>query len=210
MERTADIAARLTGDGYAADPLPFDVADEGAAVASFARIEQRFKKLDILVANVGMRLREPLDRISTADFQRMLAVNVASTFALTKLAAGLMAPQRYGRIIMVTSLAGILGRAGDAAYIASKAGMTGMMRAFACEFGPMGITCNAIAPGPFETESNIAIPPERKDWVRRRVPLQRPGNPPEIAGPAVFLASDAASYVNGHVLTVDGGYSIAF
>jgi len=87
--------------------------------------------------------------------------------------------------------------------------MTGLMKAFAAEYGGAGVTCNAIAPGPFDTESNHGITEERIERVRARTPIGRRGNPPEIAGPAVFLASEAASYVNAHILTVDGGYSIA-
>jgi gluconate 5-dehydrogenase len=102
----------------------------------------------------------------------------------------------------------MLGGKNDAAYIAAKAGLTGLMKAFACEYAEAGITCNAIAPGPFETESNIGITEERMERVLRRVPMRRRGKPYEIAGPAVFLASDAASYVNGHMLIVDAGYSM--
>ena len=139
----------------------------------------------------------------------MLAVDLTAAFTIGKLAGTLMVPKTYGRIIFVTSVAGTLGYRGDAAYIAAKAGLTGLMKAFAAEYGASGITCNAIAPGPFDTESNHDIPEERIARVRARTPLGRRGNPPEIAGPAVFLASEAASYVNAHVLTVDGGYSVA-
>ena len=196
-------------EGGSAEALPFDVADEPASHAAFDDIERRFGKLDIFVHNVGMRRRAPLEEISTAVFDHMLAVDLTPAFTLTKRAGALMTRAGYGRIIFVTSIAGTLGGRNDAAYIAAKAGLTGLMRAFAAEYGAAGITCNAIAPGPFATESNIDSPPERIERVRTRVPSGRRGNPPEIAGPAVFLASEAASYVNAHVLTVDGGYSIA-
>jgi gluconate 5-dehydrogenase len=104
-----------------------------------------------LLDRVGMRLRAPLDRISTADFNHILAVDLTAAFTLTKRAGALMVANGYGRIVFVTSISGTLGSRNDAAYIAAKAGLTGLMRAFACEFGAAGVTCNAIAPGPFAT-----------------------------------------------------------
>ncbi len=208
-ERTATVAAEIAGEGGSAEACPFDIADENAAETAFAEIARRHGRLDIYVENVGARFRAPLDKITAADFQRMLAVDLTAAFTTTKLAAALMIPQGKGRIIYVTSIAGMFGSRGDAAYNAAKAGLTGLMKSFACEYGGAGITCNAIAPGPFATESNIGITEERMERVRQRVPLKRRGDPPEIAGPAVFLASDAASYVNGHVLVVDGGYTVS-
>src|SRR5258708_27681806 len=113
---------------------------------------------------------------------------------------------------MVPSLAGPLGRPTGAAYIAAKGGLAGFVRALAVEYGPQGITTNAIAPGYFATETNAAMVDDSEvdEFVKHRIPLQRWGEPKEIAGAAVFLASDAASYVNGHVLTVDGGLSASF
>ena len=209
-ERCAEVAASLVGRGLKAEPLPFDISDETAARGAVESVDTRLGRLDILVQNVGARLRTPLDEISTAAFQQMLTENVGTSFMLTKLAAAPMVARGWGRIIMLTSLGGTLARAGDAAYISAKAGLTGLMRAFACEFGPKGVTCNAIAPGPFATESNTPMPQIFIDRINARVPLGRIGEPNEIAGPAVFLASEASSYVNGQVLTVDGGYSIAF
>lgn len=208
-DRTAPVAEGICADGYCADPLPFDVADQAAADRAFDQIEQRFGRLDIFVFNVAMRLRLPLARISTEDFQHMLAVDLTSAYTLGKRAGALMSKAGWGRIIFITSIAGELANRNDAAYIAAKAGLTGLMRAFAFEFGSAGVTCNAIAPGAFATESNVDIPVERLERVRRRTPVGRRGYPHEIAGPAVFLASEEAAYVNGHVLTVDGGYSIA-
>jgi gluconate 5-dehydrogenase len=208
-ERTAEVVARIRAEGFSAEPLPFDVADRDASDRAFDRIAERFGKLDIFVFNVAMRMRLPLDRIATEDFQRMLDIDLTAAFTLTKRAGALMTANGYGRIIFVTTIAGTLANRNDAAYIAAKAGLTGLMRAFAFEFGAAGVTCNAIAPGTFATESNAEIPAERLERVRQRVPAGRRGHPPEIAGPAVFLASEAASYVNAHVLTVDGGYSVA-
>ncbi|HTJ65486.1 MAG TPA: SDR family oxidoreductase [Alphaproteobacteria bacterium] len=208
-ERTDAVAERIQGEGLSAEALPFDVADGAAAHAAFDDIAARFGRLDIFVHNVGERFRAPLDRISTADFAHILDVDLTAAFTLTKRAGALMVANNYGRIIFVTSIAGTLANRGDAAYIAAKAGLTGLMRAFATEYGAAGVTCNAIAPGPFATESNADVPEERIERVRQRTAIGRRGNPSEIAGPAVFLASEAASYVNAHVLTVDAGYSVA-
>jgi gluconate 5-dehydrogenase len=205
-------AERIRANGGIASPLPFDIADEDAVADAFERIGSAFSGLDILVSNVGVRHRFPLAEITTEDFYRVLEVNLVAAFHLAKAAVALMTPRGRGRIIMVTSIAGPLGRANDAAYTAAKGGLAGFVRALAVEFGPQGITTNAIAPGYFATETNAAMvdDPEVEDFVKRRIPLQRWGEPREIAGAAVFLASDAASYVNGHVLTVDGGLSASF
>ncbi|HLJ21408.1 MAG TPA: SDR family oxidoreductase [Stellaceae bacterium] len=211
-ERLESAAERIQGQGGTASPLPFDIADPDAVAAAFEGIGAAFSSLDILVSNVGIRHRFPLADISSDDLHHVLEVNLVSAFHLAKAAVGLMIPRGRGRIIMVTSIAGPLGRANDAAYIAAKGGLAGFVRALAVEFGPHGITTNAIAPGYFATETNAAMvdDPEVEAFVKRRIPLQRWGEPKEIAGAAVFLASDAASYVNGHVLTVDGGLSASF
>ncbi|MGO8916731.1 MAG: SDR family oxidoreductase, partial [Stellaceae bacterium] len=169
-------------------------------------------RLDILVSNVGLRNRRFIDQLSLDDMREMLEVNLAAPFGLAKAAAALMLPRRWGRIIMVTSVAGPLSRAGDAAYTAAKGGLAALTRALAAEYGPHGITANAIAPGFFATETNAerVADPKFLAFVELRVPLRRWGQPQEIGGAAVFLASNEASYVNGHVLTVDGGFSSSF
>lgn len=212
VERLDAAAGRIRASGGAAAPLPFDIADPAAVARAFADIEAGFGGLDILVSNVGIRHRFPLAEITTEDFHRVLDVNLVASFHLAKSAVGLLLPRGRGRIIIVTSIAGPLGRANDAAYIAAKGGLAGFVRALAVEFGPRGITTNAIAPGYFATETNAAMvdDPEVEAFVKRRIPLQRWGEPKEIAGAALFLASDAASYVNGHILTVDGGLSASF
>lgn len=209
LDAAADRVRRIGGTAW---PLPFDIADPDAVARAFERIEVMFGGLDVLVNNVGVRHRHPLPKITPEDLHRVLEVNLVAAFHLAKAAVALMIPRGRGRIIMVTSIAGPLGRANDAAYIAAKGGLAGFVRALAVEFGPRGITANAIAPGYFATETNAAMvdDPETETFVRRRIPLQRWGEPKEITGAALFLASDAASYVNGHVLTVDGGLSASF
>ena len=210
--RLEAVRTQIQENGGSASALPFDIADPGAIAAAFERIGATFGGLDVLVSNVGIRHRVSLAEITAEDFHRVLEVNLVAAFHLAKAAVALMVPRGRGRIIVVTSIAGPLGRANDAAYIAAKGGLASFVRALAVEFGPQGITANAIAPGYFATETNAAMVdhPEVEEFVRKRIPLRRWGEPREIAGAAVFLASDATSYVNGHVLTVDGGLSASF
>lgn len=210
--RLESAADRIKQAGGEASILVFDIANAEAGAAAFRRIAEDFEALDILVSNVGIRHRLPLREITPEDFRRVLDVNLTAAFQLAREAVAMMVPRGQGRIVFVTSIAGPLGRANDAAYIAAKGGLAAFARALAVEFGPHGITTNAIAPGYFATETNAGMvaDPKVEKFVKRRIPLQRWGTPREIAGAAVFLASDAASYVNGHVLTVDGGLSAAF
>ena len=184
----------------------FDVTDEGRAEKAVNRIVSETGRLDILVNNVGVRMREPLANIGSAQLHQMLDVDLVSAFALAKLAAPFMAMGGYGRIINMSSIAAERGRAGDAAYIIVKGAMNAMTRSLAAEFGPLGITCNAIMPGGFLTKGNENLDtPAMREMFRTRMPLGRAGIPHEIAGPAVFLASAAASYMTGVCMAVDGG-----
>jgi len=191
-------------------PAPFDVTDEAAASEGVARFTEA-GGLDILVNNVGMRDRRRVEDFSKAAFTEHLAHNLAAPFHLCRLAAESMRTRGTGAIINITSIAGPIAR-GDVAYTAAKGGLAALTRALAAELGPQGIRVNAVAPGYFATEANAQMieDPGVAEWLAKRTSLGRWGRPEEIAGAAVFLASDAASYITGETITVDGGYSAHF
>jgi len=211
-EGAAAAAERIVREGGQAQPLAFDVAEEAAGRAALEQAAKAAGRLDILVNNVGMRLRRRIDEIDAPALREMLDVDLVAPFLLSKAAAELMKPNGSGRLIMISSVQGLLARRGDAAYITAKGGMIAMARALAAEYGAFGVTCNTIAPGSFATETNaeIVATPEGQALARRRTFLRRYGEPHEIAGAAVFLASDAAAYITGAMIPVDGGWSAAF
>ena len=195
--------------GPNARALPFDIGDDQASAAAFARLAE--DGLDIIVNNVGQRDRRPLGQLRRADMAAMLSTNLVAPFDLARRAAPLMQAREYGRIINITSIAADIAR-GDVLYTASKGGLAALTRALAAELGATGITVNAVAPGYFATEANgeMTADPGIARHLARRTSLGRWGEPGEIAGAVAFLAAPEASYITGHTLAVDGGYLTHF
>jgi gluconate 5-dehydrogenase len=205
-------AAALTGAGLRAETARFDVTDEAAATAAIRDVVARHGRLDVFVGNAGIQHRRPLLEFATADWLRVIETNLTAQFVLAREAARPMVARGAGRIIFTGSIAGPrVARPTVSAYAAAKGGLDALTRALAVELGPKGITCNAIAPGFFATEMNAPLVADAAftAWIAGRTPLGRWGELAEIGGAAVFLASDAASYVNGHTLYVDGGMTVA-
>ncbi|WP_219822618.1 SDR family oxidoreductase [Sphingomonas montanisoli] len=202
--RLAEVRDRLAGEGLAVGIAPFDVLDRDAGVAAVDKIVATDGRLDILINNAGPRLRRSIDDIDADGFAMMMDAHVAAPFRLARAAAESMKPGGWGRIVMLSSAAAVRGAKGDAAYTAAKGGVTALTRALAAEYGSFGITCNALIPGRFQTESN-ANSTRGAGGV-----LGRSGDPDEIAGAAIFLCSPAASFVTASTVTVDGGVSNCF
>jgi gluconate 5-dehydrogenase len=205
--RLKERVAELSAAGFAAGALSFDMADRAAMAAEIARAPA----IDILIHNVGERDRRSFHDIDHDAFARLIDVDLVAAHALVKLLVPGMIERKWGRLIMVSSIVADLAIPNASSYATAKAGLASMARAMAAEFGATGVTSNALAPGFFATETNermIASP--NGEHHRARSPAKRWANPSEIAGAAIFLASPAASYVNGHTLIVDGGVSATY
>ena len=212
VERLNAATAQLRDEGIDAVALPFDLADSPACIAAIRQVCDTDGRLDILVNNAGINAWEPLADATVEAWDRVMRTNVNATYLLCREAAAQMRKAGYGRIINVGSALAVVGRENVTAYTSSKHGVAGLTRALAAELGPQGITCNMMAPGYFTTEINEPILAKAgyERGVSNRIPLNRWGNPEEAGGVVAFMASKASSYMNGHILSVDGGLTETF
>ncbi|MEQ1944948.1 SDR family oxidoreductase [Mesorhizobium sp. VNQ89] len=209
--RTADkvekAVASLRETGLTAEGSIFDVVDSAAVEAEVARIEKDIGPIDIVVNNAGMQYRMPLEEFPDDKWQQILQTNVTGVFNVGKAVAKRMIQRKRGKIINIASVMSELARPTIAPYTATKGAVRNLTRGMCADWAKHGIQINAIAPGFFRTEMNTALSenPEFTAWLEKRTPTGRWGEVKELVGAAVFLASDASSFVNGHTLYVDGG-----
>jgi len=209
VEKLATVVAKIAEAGGEALAVSMDVADAERVKAGFKQTLERFGKLDILVNNAAITRDGLAVRMKPDDWEAVLRTNLTGAHLCMQQALGAMLRQRYGRIINVTSVVARTGNAGQANYVAAKAGLIGLTKAIAVEVASRNITVNAVAPGFIATPMTEPLPQKVKDETVARIPLGRMGTDAEVAAAIVFLASEEAGYITGHVLDVNGGIYMA-
>ncbi|QKJ88744.1 Gluconate 5-dehydrogenase [Paramixta manurensis] len=204
-------AAQLRDDGHRAHALAFDVTQSSAVQAAVERIEEEIGAIDILVNNAGIQRRRPFLEFPEQDWNEVIAVNQTAVFLVSQAVARKMVARKQGKIINIGSMQSELGRDTITPYAASKGAVTMLTRGMCVELARHNIQVNGIAPGYFKTEMTQALADDADftAWLTKRTPAARWGDPQELIGAAVFLASKAADFVNGHLLFVDGGMRVA-
>jgi gluconate 5-dehydrogenase len=202
-----EAADRLRQDGAVVSTSVFDVTEPDAVTAGIAAIETEIGQIDILINNAGMQHRTPLEDFAYEDWDRLMRTNLYSVFNVGKAVAQHMIARKSGKIINICSVQTALARPGIAPYVASKGGVANLTKGMCTDWAKHGLQVNAVAPGYFETELTQALVADQQfsDWLANRTPAGRWGKVEELVGATVFLASDSASFVNGHILYVDGG-----
>lgn len=207
-EKGTKLCEEIRSEGGKADFYKVNVADYQQVESTAAEVLAKFGKIDILINNAGITRDASLKKMTPELWQQVIDVNLSGVFYCTKAISPFMADRGYGRIITTSSVVGLYGNFGQTNYVATKAGVIGMTKTWARELGRKGVTANAVAPGFISTEMVALMPENVLASMREKVPLGRLGKPEEIAAAFVFLASDEAAYVNGAVLSVDGGITI--
>ena len=204
-DKLAETVAQIQAAGGEAVAIACDVTDRVSIEKLFEQIENDYKRLDIVVNNAGITRDTLLPRMTDVQWDEIIAANLTSGFLFCRGATRIMMGQRYGRIINMSSVSGLIGNPGQTNYSATKAGMIGFTRSLSREMAKRKITVNAVAPGFIESDMTRALGTAVTDEVKKRVPANRLGTADDVAACVLFLASKAASYVTGQVLTVDGG-----
>jgi 3-oxoacyl-[acyl-carrier protein] reductase len=205
QEKLEQLVQQISAGGGNARAFPVDVGEEEQIKTAFKAAIAEFGKIDILVNNAGITRDQLVLRMKRADWDMVLETNLTSAYLCTQQVMSSMLKQRWGRIINIASIFGQMGQAGQANYAASKAGLIGLTMAIARELGSRNITCNAVAPGFIETAMTSGLSDDFKQNAVKLIPLGRVGTPDEVAHSVLFLASENASYITGHVLNVNGG-----
>lgn len=210
-DKLADAGAAIAAAGFEAATAIFDVTNPSAVEAGIASVERDLGPIDILINNAGMQFRTPLEDYPHDKWKQLFETNVSSVFYVGQAVARFMIARGKGKIINVASVQSELARPGIAPYTATKGAVKNLTRGMCTDWAQYGIQINAIAPGYFRTPLNQALVdnPEFSAWLEKRTPARRWGNVEELVGAAVFLASDASSFVNGHTLYVDGGITVS-
>lgn len=200
-----DSASKLRANGVDAAAVSGDVSNPDDVDNMFKKAVEKFGSVDILVNNAGLARDNFIMRMSEKDWDLVMNVNLKGAFFCTKAASRLMMKKRWGRIVNISSVVGVMGNVGQANYSASKAGLIGLTKSSAKELAGRNITVNAVAPGYIQTEMTEKLPEAAKEGFLSVIPLKRPGTPDDVAGVVSFLASDLAEYVTGQVIHCDGG-----
>jgi 3-oxoacyl-[acyl-carrier protein] reductase len=207
-DKLKDLAARIDAGGGCARALALDVSQPETFAERLKQLPEDYAAVDILVNNAGITADNLLARMSLADWERVIRTNLTGAYALTREVLRGMMKRRWGRVINITSVVGLMGNAGQANYAAAKAGLVGLTKSLARELGSRSITVNAIAPGYIETAMTAGLPEAAREELSGSIALKRLGTVEDVAWAALYLASEEAGYVTGHVLNVSGGLYI--
>lgn len=207
-DRLKDLAAQIDAGGGCARPLALDVSRPETFAERLKQLPEDFASVDILVNNAGITADNLLARMSLEDWEKVLRTNLTGAYALTKEVLRPMMKRRWGRIVNVSSVVGLMGNAGQANYAAAKAGLIGLTKSLARELGSRNITVNAVAPGYVETAMTANLPEASREELSGAIALKRLGTVDDVAWAVLYLASEEAGYVTGHVLNVSGGLYI--
>lgn len=207
-QASAEVVQEIETMGRRAAFYACNVADAKEVDATVKKVIEQFGNIDILVNNAGITKDQLLIQMKEEDFESVIDVNLKGCFHMSKACIRPFIKQRNGRIINISSVVGMMGNAGQVNYAASKAGIIGLTKSIAKEYAAKGVTCNAVAPGYIQTEMTQVLSEQASEGIMSQIPTKRFGNPEDVANVVTFLAQDAASYITGEVIKVDGGMYI--